>query len=378
MHFRTHVAEKDRGISGQDEYSDGMVLHDRHVGRLLQKLDDLGITDKTIVFYSTDNGPHQNTWPDAGTTPFRSEKNTNWEGAWRVPAMVRWPGHIKPGSVSNDIMHHMDWLPTFLAAAGAPDVKEKLLNGYDAGGTTYKVHLDGYNALPYLTGQEDKGPRKEVFYFSDDGDLMCLRYQDWKIVFMEQRVNGTLEIWANPFTPLRVPKIFNLRRDPYERADVTSNTYYDWMLSRAYALVPAQAYVGKFLETFKSFPPRQKPASFSVGGADGSPREVVVEASRRYRLERLAPANSASASRRQCPLWVISGHCKARRELRLVPKAEIDLCRMAVRLIGEQPFLQPPWGRASNREIEPQVSFRSTPCLTGHSHRPSKSRFSCL
>ena len=266
MHFRTHVAEKDRGISGQDEYSDGMVLHDRHVGRLLQKLDDLGITDKTIVFYSTDNGPHQNTWPDAGTTPFRSEKNTNWEGAWRVPAMVRWPGHIKPGSVSNDIMHHMDWLPTLLAAAGAPDVKEKLLNGYDAGGTTYKVHLDGYNALPYLTGQEDKGPRKEVFYFSDDGDLMCLRYQDWKIVFMEQRVNGTLEIWANPFTPLRVPKIFNLRRDPYERADVTSNTYYDWMLSRAYALVPAQAYVGKFLETFKSFPPRQKPASFSVGG----------------------------------------------------------------------------------------------------------------
>jgi arylsulfatase A-like enzyme len=266
MHFRTHVADKDRGISGQDEYSDGMVLHDRAVGVLLKKLDDLGIADNTIVFYSTDNGPHQNTWPDAGTTPFRSEKNTNWEGGWRVPAMVRWPDHIKPGSVSNDIMHHMDWLPTFLAAAGEPDIKQKLLDGDTVNGTTYKVHLDGYNSLPYLTGQEEKGPRKDIFYFSDDGDLMALRYEDWKIVFMEQRVQGTLEIWANPFTPLRVPKIFNLRRDPYERADITSNTYYDWMLSRAYALVPAQAYVGKFLETFKEFPPRQKPASFTVGG----------------------------------------------------------------------------------------------------------------
>jgi arylsulfatase A-like enzyme len=266
MHFRTHVADKDRGISGQDEYSDAMVLHDRNVGQLLKKLDDLGITDNTLVFYSTDNGPHQNTWPDAGTTPFRSEKNTNWEGAWRVPAMVRWPGHIKPGSVSNGIMHHMDWLPTFLAAAGEPDVKQKLLDGDDVGGKTYKVHLDGYNALPYLTGQEDKSPRKEVFYFSDDGDLMALRYQDWKVVFMEQRADGTLKIWANPFTELRVPKIFNLRRDPYERADITSNTYYDWMLSRAYILVPAQTYVAKFLATFKDYPPRQKPASFTVGG----------------------------------------------------------------------------------------------------------------
>jgi arylsulfatase A-like enzyme len=264
MHFRTHVADKDRGISGQDEYSDGMVLHDRAVGLLLKKLDDLGIANNTIVFYSTDNGPHQNTWPDAGTTPFRSEKNTNWEGAWRVPAMVRWPGHIKPGSVCNDIMHHMDWLPTFLAAAGEPDTKQKLLDGDNVDGTTYKVHLDGYNFLPYLTGQEDKGPRKEIFYFSDDGDLMALRYQDWKVVFMEQRATGTL--LANPFTELRVPKIFNLRRDPYERADITSNTYYDWALSRAYALVPAQAYVAKFLETFKAFPPRQKPASFTVGG----------------------------------------------------------------------------------------------------------------
>jgi len=266
MHFRTHVADKDRGISGQDEYSDGMVLHDRHVGELLKALDDLGIADNTLVLYSTDNGPHQNTWPDAGTTPFRSEKNTNWEGGWRVPAMVRWPGKIEAGSVSNDIMHHMDWLPTFAAAAGQTDVKEKLLDGYDAGGTSYKVHLDGYNFLPYLTGKDEKAPRDEIFYFSDDGDLMSLRYHDWKVVFMEQRTPGTLKIWANPFTELRVPKIFNLRRDPYERADITSNTYYDWMLSRAYILVPAQTYVGKFLKTFETYPPRQKPASFTVGG----------------------------------------------------------------------------------------------------------------
>ena len=266
MHFRTHVAEKDRGISGQDEYSDGMVLHDRAVGELLDTLDDLGIADKTFVLYSTDNGPHQNTWPDAGTTPFRSEKNTNWEGGWRVPAMVRWPGKIEAGSVSNDIMHHMDWLPTFLAATGQTDVKDKLLEGYEAGGNTYKVHLDGYNFLPYLTGKEDKGPRDEIFYFSDDGDLMALRYHDWKVVFMEQRAPGLLKIWANPFTDLRVPKVFNLRRDPYERADITSNTYYDWMLSRAYILVPAQAYVGKFLKTFEAYPPRQRPASFNVSG----------------------------------------------------------------------------------------------------------------
>ncbi|MGB6426769.1 MAG: arylsulfatase [Methyloceanibacter sp.] len=266
MHFRTHVADKDLGISGQDEYSDAMVLHDRNVGQLLQKLDELGITDNTLVVYSTDNGPHQNTWPDAGTTPFRSEKNTNWEGGWRVPAAVRWPGKIKPGSVSNDIMHHMDWLPTFLAAAGQPDINQKLLDGYDAGGKTYKVHLDGYNFLPALTGKESKSPRNEVFYFSDDGDMMALRYQDWKIVFLEQRATGTLRIWAEPFTELSVPKIFHLRRDPYERADITSNTYYDWMISRAYILVPAQTYVAKFLETFKSYPPRQKPASFTVGG----------------------------------------------------------------------------------------------------------------
>jgi len=264
MHFRTHVKKEHRGISGQDEYSDGMVEHDMHVGELLKVLDVLGIADNTVVFYSTDNGPHQNTWPDAGTTPFRSEKNTNWEGAYRVPAMVRWPGKIKAGSVSNAIMHHMDWLPTFLAIAGDAGIKGKLLKGHKAIGRDYKVHLDGYNFLPHLTGAEKKGPRKEVFYFTDDGGLACLRYEDWKLVFLEQRATGTLKLWANPFTVLRIPKIFNLRRDPYERADRTSNTYYDWLLDRAYLLVPAQAYVGKFLETFKEFPPRQKAASFSL------------------------------------------------------------------------------------------------------------------
>ena len=281
MHFRTHVADKDRGISGQDEYSDGMVLHDRAVGVLLKKLDDLGIADNTLVLYSTDNGPHQNTWPDAGTTPFRSEKNTNWEGAWRVPAMVRWPGHIKPGSVSNDIMHHMDWLPTFLAAAGDPDIKQKVLDGYAAGGTTYKVHLDGYNSLPYLAGQEEKGPREEIFYFS----LMALRYRDWKVNFMEQRANGTLLIWANPFTELRVPKLMHLRRDPYERADVTSNTYYDWALSRAYILVPAQAYVGKFLKTFEQFSAAPEAGELLGRRANGGAGEGIVAPQRRHRLK---------------------------------------------------------------------------------------------
>jgi arylsulfatase A-like enzyme len=267
MHFRTHVKPESRGKSGQDFYGDGMVEHDGHVGQLLKKLDELGIADNTIVFYSTDNGPHANTWPDAATTPFRGEKNTNWEGGWRVPAFVRWPGKIKAGSVSNDIMHHMDWLPTLLAAAGAPDIKEKLLKGHQAGGKSFKVHLDGYNFLPYLTGQEAKGPRNEIFYFSDDGDLTALRYQAWKLIFLEQRAPGTLLVWAEPFVPLRVPKIFNLRRDPFERADITSNTYYDWLIDRAFLLYGAQAYVGQFLATFKDYPPRQKPASFSIDQA---------------------------------------------------------------------------------------------------------------
>jgi len=264
MHFRTHVKEELKGISGQDTYSDGMVEHDMHVGQILKKIDDLGITDNTIVFYSTDNGPHYNTWPDAASTPFRGEKNTNWEGGWRVPAMVKWPGKIEAGSVSNEVMHHMDWLPTFAAIAGDADVKEELLKGYQVGDKNFKVHLDGYNFLPFLTGQEEKGPRKEIFYFSDDGDLTALRYQDWKLIFMEQKTEAGFRAWMEPFVPLRVPLIFNLRRDPYERSEITSNTYYDWLLDRAYLLVPAQTYVGEFLATFKDYPPRQKAASFSL------------------------------------------------------------------------------------------------------------------
>ena len=265
MHFRTHVKAELRGISGQDEYSDGMVEHDRHVGMLLAKVDELGIADNTIVHYSTDNGVHMNTWPDAGMTPFRGEKNTNWEGGWRVPSMVRWPGKIEAGSVSNEIMHHMDWLPTFLAAAGEPDIKAQLKEGgVQAIGRTYNVHLDGYNFLPHLTGETDEGPRNEVFYFSDDGDLTALRYQDWKLMFMEQKAETTLRAWIEPWTELRLPLIFNLRRDPYERAYSTSNTYYDWLIDRAFIFVPAQVFVAQFLATFQEFPPRQEAASFSL------------------------------------------------------------------------------------------------------------------
>ncbi|MBS2211858.1 arylsulfatase [Carboxylicivirga mesophila] len=267
MHFRTHVKDElmnDPKYKGLDEYAIGMIEHDMHVGELLAVLDELGIADETLVFYSTDNGPHKNSWPDAAVSPFRGEKNTNWEGGWRVPAMVRWPKNIEAGSVSNGIMHHMDWLPTFLAVAGNENVKSELLKGKKVGDMTYKVHLDGYNFLPYLTGKAEKGPREEIFYFSDDGDLTALRYNDWKMVFMEQRKYGTLAVWAEPFVELRVPLIFNLRRDPYEQAPLTSNTYYDWLLDHAFMLVPAQAYVGNFLGTFKDYPPRQKAASFSL------------------------------------------------------------------------------------------------------------------
>jgi arylsulfatase len=269
MHFRTHVsAERRAEIAKQypnaDEYTAGMIEHDMHIGKFLDKLDELGIADNTIVFYSTDNGPHYNTWPDAAATPFRGEKNTNWEGGWRVPAMVRWPGKIKPGQWNNEIVHHMDWLPTFLAAAGDPDIKDQLLEGYEANGRDFKVHLDGYNILPMLTGETAKSPRHEIFYFSDDGDLTALRYDDWKLIFMEQKAQGTFRVWMEPFVPLRVPLIENLRRDPYERATLTSNTYYDWLLDRAFLLVPAQTYVANFLATFKDYPPRQKAASFSL------------------------------------------------------------------------------------------------------------------
>ncbi len=266
MHFRTHPKPEVLGQSGrwQSEYHDVMIEHDKHVGELLNLLDELKITDNTIVFYSTDNGPHMNSWPDAAMTPFRNEKNSNWEGAYRVPAMVRWPGKIKAGTVCNEIVSHMDWLPTFLAAAGDPNIAEKLKKGHTAGKKTFKVHLDGYNLLPLLTGQESKSPRVSFFYFSDDGDLTGLRYDNWKFVFMEQRMTGTCAIWAEPLVRLRIPKVFNLRTDPFERADTTSNTYWDWMIDHAFLLIPAQKYVGDFLATFKEFPPRQRAASFSI------------------------------------------------------------------------------------------------------------------
>ena len=266
MHFRTHTKPESIGQAGrwQSPYHDTMIDHDNNVGTVLKALDDLGIADNTFVMYSTDNGPHMNSWPDAAMTPFRSEKNSNWEGAYRVPAMVRWPGHIKPGSVSNQIVAHLDWLPTFVAMAGDPNVKEELLKGYKVGDMTYKVHLDGDNLVPYLTGQVEESPRVSFLYINDDQQLTSLRYDNWKLVFMEQRAPGTMLIWSNPFTSLRIPLMFNLRTDPYERADITSNTYYDWLLDHAYLLVPAQAYVGQFLMTFKDYPPRQKAASFNM------------------------------------------------------------------------------------------------------------------
>jgi arylsulfatase A-like enzyme len=266
MHFRTHTKPESIGQSGrwQGPYHDAMIDHDKNVGTVMKALDDLGIADNTFVMYATDNGPHMNSWPDGAMTPFRSEKNTNWEGAYRVPAMVRWPGHIKPGSVSNEIVAHLDWLPTFLAMAGDTQVKDELLKGYKLGDTTYKVHLDGDNLVPYLTGQAAKSPRESFFYINDDQQLTALRYDNWKLVFMEQRAPGTMLIWANPFTNLRVPKIFNLRMDPYERADITSNTYYDWLIDHVFLIVPAQEYVGQFLATFKEYPQRQKAASFNM------------------------------------------------------------------------------------------------------------------
>jgi arylsulfatase A-like enzyme len=272
MHFRTHVSEEKMAqIKAHnplaDEYTCGMIEHDMHIGEFLAVIDELGISDNTIIHYSTDNGPHYNTWPDAASTPFRGEKNTNWEGGWRVPCVVRWPGVVQPGSVSNGVVHHMDWLPTFIAAAGDADIKEDLLDGYTSSalGRDYKVHLDGYNLMDHLKDPQGvDSPRKEIFYFSDDGDLTALRYSQWKLIFMEQKTEGTLRVWMDPFVPLRIPLIFNIRRDPYERAEVTSNTYYDWLIDRAYLLVPAQGYVGEFLQTFKEYPPRQKAATFSL------------------------------------------------------------------------------------------------------------------
>jgi arylsulfatase len=265
MHFRTHVADKHKGKSGQGDYNDAMVAHDEKIGRMLDKLDELGIADDTIVMYSTDNGPHYNSWPDAGITPFNNEKNTNWEGGWRVPAFVRWPGKFKAGTVLNGIVTHQDWMETLLAAAGMPGIKEKLHAGHQAGDKTFKVHLDGFNMLPYLTGEVKESPRQFFFYISDDGDVMAVRFQDWKAVFMEQRAKR-MDCWAEPFVALRGPHIFNLRRDPFERAYESSNTYWDWMISHAYMLYAVQALVAQQIDDFVKYPPRHKAASFNLSG----------------------------------------------------------------------------------------------------------------
>lgn len=266
MHFRTHTKPESLGQAGrwQSFYHDTMIDHDQNVGQILDAIDEAGIADNTIVIYSTDNGPHMNTWPDGAMTPFRGEKDTGWEGAFRVPAFVRWPGHIEPGSVSNEIISHLDWMPTLLAAAGEPEIKEKLLDRYQAGNKSFKVHLDGYNLLPYLTGKQEKSPRESMFYFSDDGDLLALRYDNWKLHFAQQRTPGTLDLWTEPFVSTRIPWLYNLRTDPYEKATITSNTYWDWFLDHAFLLVPAQQYVGDFLATFEEYPPRQKAASFTI------------------------------------------------------------------------------------------------------------------
>jgi arylsulfatase len=270
MHVFTHVRESMRGQSGMpgNEYGDGMIEHDGDVGKLLKTLDDLGIADNTIVVYTTDNGPNQFSWPDAATTPFRSEKDTNWEGAFRVPAMVRWPGHVQPGQVSNGMISGLDWFPTLLAAAGDTGVKDRLLNGWKPEGsaTTFKNHLDGYNQLEYITGKSPKSARSEFYYFDDDGNLVSIRYDDWKVVFHEQRIPGGFQVWQEPLVTLRLPKLFNLRMDPYERADTVSDQYNDWLVRNDYLLVKGQLKGAAFLETFVKYPPSQRVASFNIEG----------------------------------------------------------------------------------------------------------------
>ncbi|CAA0095619.1 Choline-sulfatase [Halioglobus japonicus] len=264
MHYYTHVKPEQLGASGQGFYNDAMVEHDGHVGTLLAKLDELGIADNTIVFYSTDNGPHFNQWPDAAITPYRGEKNTNWEGGYRVPAMVRWPGHIKPGGISNQIMSHLDWVPTLMAAVGDSEIKEELKKGKRIGDREFKVHLDGYNFLPFLVGERAESPRREFFYFSDDGLLTATRVGDWKFVFAEQRAHK-FDVWRDPFVTLRIPKVFNLRRDPFERADTDSNSYNLWWDKKIGSVgMLGMGAVTQFVATFQQFPPRQRPGTFTV------------------------------------------------------------------------------------------------------------------
>jgi arylsulfatase len=263
MHVWTHLKEQSKGKTGGGLSADGMVEHDAMVGELLKLLDDLKIAENTIVIYTTDNGAEVMFWPDGGMTPFRGEKATGWEGGFRAPAVVRWPGKIKPGQISNEIFSSEDWMPTLLAAVGVPDIKEKLLTGYKAGNTTYKVHLDGYNQLPYLTGQAKESARKEMFYFNDDGSLVALRYNRWKIHFQIQEHHG-FGVWQMPWTELRLPMLFDLQADPFERTQHDSESYAQWAMEHAFVLVPAQAYVGQFLMSFKDYPQRQKVGSFSL------------------------------------------------------------------------------------------------------------------
>jgi arylsulfatase len=274
MHFRTHVKEEHIGLSAPhgDEYHDGMIEHDMHVGELLDLLDELGIADNTIVFYSTDNGPHFNTWPDAGYTPFRKEKNSNWEGAYRVPAFIRWPGKYPAGTTVNGLVAHEDWMVTFASAAGKDDLKEDMLDGYQAIGRNYKQHLDGYDMNDYLSNADQyetfhdnisSSPRKEFFYVNDDGQMVAIRLGDWKAVFLENRASA-FQIWREPFTELRIPLLFNLRRDPFEKAQIDANVYHDWFLDRPFVIVPMQQLAGKFFETLKEYPPSQTPGSFNL------------------------------------------------------------------------------------------------------------------
>jgi arylsulfatase A-like enzyme len=263
MHFRTHVAEKNLGKSGQDPYSDRMVVHDEQIGMILDKLDELGIADNTVVMYSTDNGPENDTWPDGANTPFRSQKDTGWEGGWRVPSFIRWPGAIEPGSVFNGIVSHIDMFPTLLAAAGNPNVTEQLLKGTMVNGQSYKVHLDGFNMIPYFSGQVKESPRTSLVYFSDDGDIMAVRVGDYKFHLAVQRAESTY-VWSEPFVKQRLPYIMNLRRDPFERAQYNSNVYWDWAINHVPQMYLMQEVVSQQIEDFVKFPPRQKPASFNL------------------------------------------------------------------------------------------------------------------
>jgi arylsulfatase len=276
MHFRTHVKPEHKGLSGPsgDEYHDGMVEHDAMVGELLKLLDDLGIAGDTVVQYSTDNGPHYNTWPDAGTTPFHGEKNSNWEGAYRVPCFVRWPGKFPAGATLNGIVSHEDWLPTFAAIAGAPDIKEKLLKGVNLNGRTYKNYIDGQNLLDYLTGKVKESPRKEFIYVDDGGHVAAIRVGDWKAVYLENRANR-LQIWKEPFIPLRAPDLYNLRRDPFEKAKIGSNTYEDWYIDRAYLMGPMQVLASKFLLTLKEYPPMQTPGDWSLASLESEIKSMT-------------------------------------------------------------------------------------------------------